>query len=233
MRQEPRPWILAIDTGTSRIVVAAGNLDGSVVRVFSEPAGFRHGELLLMTVDRLLAEAGLHREQIQGIVVGTGPGAFTGLRVGLATAKTMAHALGLPLIGVSTGSALIRAAAGHVAGHETPDSSLVLLVPAGPRDRVIVRNGEAPRILGDPGELEHLSGESLVAVDLEARAPEAAVAWGAAAHRQLGAALLEIGAQRLQLGQYDDPELLVPDYVTLPRGVRASSGAIEWSHDAR
>ncbi|MES2210417.1 MAG: tRNA (adenosine(37)-N6)-threonylcarbamoyltransferase complex dimerization subunit type 1 TsaB [Chloroflexota bacterium] len=225
------PWILAIDTGTSEIVVAAGSLDGSVVRGFSEPAGFRHGELLLALVDRLLAETRLGRDQLCGIVVGTGPGAFTGLRVGLATAKTMAHALGIPLVGVGTASALLRAATLDVEVGQTPESRLVLLLPAGPRDRVIVRDGQPPRILADAAEVERLDAARLVAVDLDGRAPEAAVTRGAAARMLLGRSLLEIGAERLRAGQDDDPERLVPDYVTLPRGIHGTSGAIEWSND--
>lgn len=225
-------WILGIDTGTSEIVVGAGDLDGAVIASLSEPAGFRHGELLLMTVERLLADTGLARGQLRGIAVGTGPGAFTGLRVGLATAKTLAHAMRVPLFGISTANALIRAAAGPGIA-APPEESIVLLLPAGPRDRVIVRDGEAPRMLLDEAELEAVDPACLVAVDLDGRAPRAAVARGAAACGLLGATLIRIGAERLRSGPSDDPELLVPNYVTLPRGIRATTGAIEWSQDPR
>lgn len=225
-------WILAMDTGTSEIVVAAGDLDGAVIASIAEPAGFRHGELLLLTVERLLADTGLDRGHLRGIAVGTGPGAFTGLRVGLATAKTLAHAMGVPLFGIGTADALIQAAAGP--GMPTqPEESIVLLLPAGPRDRVIVRDGEAPRMLTDETELATVDPARLVAVDLEGRAPEAAVARGTTARSRLGAELIRIGAERLRSGPADDPELLVPNYVTLPRGIRATTGAIEWSHDPR
>lgn len=225
------PWLLAIDTGTSQIVVAAGDLHGTVLAVLGEPAGYRHGELLLATVDQLLARTGLERGGLTGIIVGTGPGAFTGLRVGLATAKTMAHGLGIPIVGIGTALALIHAAARNGSEPMTPESSIVLLMPAGPRDRLIVTSGAPPRMLVDGGELDALDPATIVAVDLEDRGPADAVARGVEAHRGLGESLLALGAERLRVGSVDDPEQLVPEYVTLPRGVTASVGAIEWSND--
>ena len=224
-----RPWLLVIDTATSRIVVAAGALDGRPIHVLDWPAGHRHGERLLSGVEELLAETGLRRADLAGVIVGTGPGAFTGLRVGLATAKTLAHASLLPIAGVSTGAALLEAARAAAPGGP-PD--LVLLLPAGPHDRVEVRDGAEARLL--PGGTDSAADPgALVAVDLEGRAPEAALARGAAAAAGLAAALLDIGAARLRDGRADDAERLVPDYVTLPRGVRAEGGEIEWSHGPR
>ncbi len=129
---------------TSRIIVAAGAPDGRVLRVLDWPAGHRHGERLLPGVERLLAETGLARADLAGVVVGTGPGAFTGLRVGIATAKALAHAMGVPIAGVGTGVALLRAAA---ATSLAEIRDLVLLLPAGPHDRVEVRDGEIARLL--------------------------------------------------------------------------------------
>ena len=227
------PWLLAIDTGTSRIVVAAGDLDGTMLAALGEPAGYRHGELLLATVDQLLARTGLERGGLRGIIVGTGPGAFTGLRVGLATAKTMAHGLGIPIVGIGTGMALIHAAARNRTEPMTPDASIALLMPAGPRDRLILTSVAPPRMLVDDGELDALDPAMIVAVDLEDRAPADAMARGVEAHRRLGESLLALGAERLRVGSVDDPEQLVPEYVTLPRGVSAVVGAIEWSNDLR
>jgi hypothetical protein len=144
-----RAWLLAIDTGTSRIVVAAGALDGRLVRALDWPAGHRHGERLLPGVEQLLAETGLDLADLAAIVVGTGPGAFTGLRVGLATAKTLAHARGLPIVGIGTGAALLGAAGAAIGA---PTGELVLLLPAGPHDRVEVRPGGEARLL--PGGSE-------------------------------------------------------------------------------
>ena len=226
------PWILAIDTGTSEIVVAAGDPAGGLVDVLSEPAGHRHGERLLAVVEQLLARTGLERRGLEGIVVGTGPGAFTGLRVGLATAKTLAHGMSVRLVGIGTGAALVDAAV-RERGAGAAGGPIVLFLPAGPRDRVILAPGASPRILGDEAELASFDPSGIVAVDLADRAAPDAVARGRAAHRRLGESLLVLGAERLRAGFADDPEQLVPEYVTLPRGVAASTGAIEWSNDPR
>ncbi len=229
--RHPTPWLLGIDTGTSRIVVVAGAPDGRQIQALEWPAGYRHGELLLAGVEELLATTGLQRSDLAGIVVGTGPGAFTGLRVGLATAKTIAHALGIPIAGVSTGEALLLAARDLAA---LPDvGELALLLPAGPHDRVLVRSGAVPELLAGGIEPPLASAATLVAVDLEGRAPANAVALGEAARSGLGAALMRLGADRLHAGPGDPAAELVPEYVTLPRGIRATTGAIEWSTDAR
>src|SRR3954470_17812812 len=109
--------ILVIDTATTRAVIALGMPDGAVTEARSWVAGYRHGEELLARIEALLRDRGIEPAALGAIVVGTGPGAFTGLRVGLATAKGLAHALGLPIIGIPTGSALLGAASGsHPSG---------------------------------------------------------------------------------------------------------------------
>ncbi|EGG46565.1 glycoprotease [Streptomyces griseoaurantiacus M045] len=72
----------------------------------------RHGELLLPAVDRVLAEAGTRLDAVTGVVVGVGPGPYTGLRVGLMTADTFGLALGVPVHGLCTLDALAYEAAG-------------------------------------------------------------------------------------------------------------------------
>ena len=100
--------------------------------------------------------------------------------------------------------------------------SFVLVQPAGPSDRVLTRAGEPSRILPGGADPELRSGERLVAVDLDGReAPEAA-ALGDTARAGLARALLVAGAARLATGDPDDLARLVPEYVTLPRGVLAA-----------
>ena len=104
-----RHAILAIDTATTRVVIATGTPEGVADGLSTWTAGYRHGETLLPSIGRFLGEQNIRRSRLVGIVVGTGPGAFTGLRVGIATAKGLAHGLGIPLVGVSTAEALIEA----------------------------------------------------------------------------------------------------------------------------
>ena len=241
-----RDMVLAIDTAGTRALVALGLPDGTVLSERHWTAGYRHGEELLSQIDTLLRESGVSLARVAGIVAGTGPGAFTGLRVGLATAKALAHGLGVPIAGVATSDALLRAAAasagravsgsGRASGSVAPDGAtisahLVLMLPAGPSDRVAVIDGAATLVRG--GEEPALpTGSLVVAVDLPGRAPVDAIARGEAAEAGLGAALLRLGAARLATGG-DDLATLVPEYVTLPRGVPSLRGEVRWSHDHR
>jgi tRNA threonylcarbamoyladenosine biosynthesis protein TsaB len=216
--------------------VAVGRADGTVIGEAAWPAGHRHGETLLPAIERVLGEHGIARSTLRGIVVGTGPGTFTGLRVGLATAKALAHGLGIPIAGIATSGALLEAAASTLdrgsARATTATGGLALLVPAGPQDRVLVVAGHPLRLAaGEEPELP--AGATLVAVDLAGRAPDEACALGDRALAGLGAALLRLGARRLAETAGDDLAGLVPEYVTLPRGIERESGAVTWSHDPR
>lgn len=70
-----------------------------------------HTRSLVGLVDRVLADAGIAIADVEGVAVSIGPGSFTGLRVGLALAKGIAFAGGLPIVGVSTLEALAAVAA--------------------------------------------------------------------------------------------------------------------------
>jgi tRNA threonylcarbamoyladenosine biosynthesis protein TsaB len=92
--------LLAFDTATDRAtsaLVAEGTVLGERV---SRPSAF------LGDVDVLLHDAGIEPEELDAIVVGTGPGSFTSTRIGLASARGLALSLGIPVAGVSTLDAL-------------------------------------------------------------------------------------------------------------------------------
>jgi tRNA threonylcarbamoyl adenosine modification protein YeaZ len=91
--------ILAIDTATAAVSVAVHDGD-AVLAERSTPPQPRHAELLAPLVADVLAEVGRTPRDITTIGVGVGPGPFTGLRVGLVTARVMGHALGVDVHGV-------------------------------------------------------------------------------------------------------------------------------------
>jgi tRNA threonylcarbamoyl adenosine modification protein YeaZ len=93
--------LLAFDTATPAVTAAVH--DGTTVLAESTSVDARrHGELLMPAVDRVLREAGAGLDAVTGIVVGVGPGPYTGLRVGLVTAAAFGDALGIPVHGICT-----------------------------------------------------------------------------------------------------------------------------------
>jgi tRNA threonylcarbamoyladenosine biosynthesis protein TsaB len=101
--------LLAFDTATPAVTVALS--DGSEVLSSSTTVDARrHGELLAPGIETVLREAGADRRDLTDIAVGVGPGPFTGLRVGLVTARTLGHVLAIPVHGVCTLDVLAAAA---------------------------------------------------------------------------------------------------------------------------
>ena len=96
--------VLAFDTATPATTVALADGETVLERRDDPPAGARprHTSRLLPMIAQLLEEAGCGWDQLDRVVVGVGPGTFTGLRIGVATARALAQARGLELVGVST-----------------------------------------------------------------------------------------------------------------------------------
>lgn len=93
--------LLAFDTATPAVTVAL--YDGErVVAERTTVDAMRHGELLAPAISGVLEDAGLVRQDLTAVAVGVGPGPFTGLRVGLVTARTLAAVLEIPVYGVCT-----------------------------------------------------------------------------------------------------------------------------------
>lgn len=103
--------LLAFDT-SSAAVTAAVHDGTSVLARATELGAQAHGELLAPTIARVLAESGVAVGDLTHLAVGVGPGPFTGLRVGLVTARVMAEALGIPAYGVCSLDVLAAQAVG-------------------------------------------------------------------------------------------------------------------------
>lgn len=93
--------LLAFDTATPLVTVALHDGTAVVAERVSDRA-MKHGEQLAPLVAAVLEDAGIVRQDLTAIAVGCGPGPFTGLRVGLVTARTLAYVLELPVYGVCT-----------------------------------------------------------------------------------------------------------------------------------
>ena len=106
--------ILAFDTATD-VATSALVSDGEVLGERSSRAS-----TVLEDVDALLRQASAQTREIEALAVGIGPGSFTGVRIGLATARGLAFALGVPAAGVSTLDALAAGSPGRFAGRRCP-----------------------------------------------------------------------------------------------------------------
>lgn len=94
-------FVLGLDTSTAAVAVDVVDLADDRLLARRAPVNARgHGELLSPTIAECLADAGLEPSDLAAVVAGTGPGPYTGLRVGLVTAAALGHALGIPTYGV-------------------------------------------------------------------------------------------------------------------------------------
>jgi tRNA threonylcarbamoyl adenosine modification protein YeaZ len=201
--------LLALDTATPAVTVALH--DGrNVVAESTQIDARHHGELLLPAVDRVLAEAGVKLDAVTGIVVGVGPGPYTGLRVGLATATAFTSALSVPVHGVCTLDGLA-----HASGIEEP---FVVATDARRKEVYWARYADSRTRIGEP------------AVDRPAELPEdvrrlPAVGAGALLYpdsfggirgpgHQSAGALAALAAERLEEGAEFLPPL--PLYLRRP-----------------
>ena len=210
--------LLVLDTATPATVVGVTKGDGAVVERRHDPApGERPGHVseVLGLVEAALAAAGTTLDRLDRIGVGVGPGSFTGLRIGIATARGLAHATGVPVVAVSTLGALAVAAG--------PGRVLAVLD---------ARRGEAFAALWEDGA-EVAPARAVAPADLPAAAAGATLAVGDGAIRfraelepagvlvpEDGSALHRVGAPGLvrlaARGPVVARDALLPDYVRAP-----------------
>ncbi len=232
---------LIIDTATRSPIVALADADGGIDHERRWQSEHRHGEQLLEKLDEMLASGDATPRDIDGVICGLGPGSFTGLRIGLATAKVIAYTLQVPIVGVSTTEALAQA----VVSREGLSDIVAVALPAGTVDRYVHRlavdgdtvHSEAPPQLAVPGASfeEAIQGAFLVAVDLAGAGDitDDAIERGEAALEGLARALAKLGTEHLAQGKGEDVALLTPAYVALPRGIAQAAVDMAWSPDLR
>ncbi|MCY4725173.1 tRNA (adenosine(37)-N6)-threonylcarbamoyltransferase complex dimerization subunit type 1 TsaB [Nocardioides sp. STR2] len=110
--------LLAFDTATPLVSVALHDGERVVVEHSSEQP-MKHGEHLAPLIARCMEEAGVVRQDLTAVAVGVGPGPFTGLRVGVVTARTLGFVLDIPVYGVCSLDAVALEVVGSGAAHDS------------------------------------------------------------------------------------------------------------------
>ncbi len=205
--------VLAIDTSSPAVTAAVASV-GDGVRVLAQSAKVdarAHGELLAPSVAQCLAGAGATPKDLRAIVAGVGPGPFTGLRVGLVTAASMADSLGIPAYGVCS----LDAIAGAVDA-----ASLLVATDARRREVYWARYVDGVRVAGpDVSKPADVS-----TVDSQAMAGAGARLYADVLGLPLldldypdPAALVRVAADRVRSGAAADP--LTPLYLRRPDAI--------------
>ena len=96
-----KPYILCIETSTEICSVALAH-GGDCVAVKECNTNNSHAKNMIPFVEEVLQQAAIDKKQLNAIAVGVGPGSYTGLRIGVSTAKGLAYTLGIPAIAIST-----------------------------------------------------------------------------------------------------------------------------------
>ncbi|MBI4321966.1 MAG: tRNA (adenosine(37)-N6)-threonylcarbamoyltransferase complex dimerization subunit type 1 TsaB [Chloroflexi bacterium] len=216
--------ILAIDTSTS--VSSLALYDGDVHVEQTWIADRSHTTQLLPQVDKLLGLAGLEPKDLKGLVVALGPGSFNGIRVGLSTAKGLAYALRIPLVGIGTLETIAYAYANLRmpirpildAGRGEISTALFETI-----DRKWLQR-EEPWIGGVPDIVSLTDRPTLLCGDirkecvleLRRRLGELIHVPSGAANLRRAGYLAELGLRRLRAGDVDDVVQLQPMYLRGP-----------------
>lgn len=210
---------LSIDTASELASIALSN-EGALVAEMTWRCRRNHTVELLPSVEKLFAQVGVSKDDLSAVFVCTGPGMYTGLRVGVTTAKAMAHARVVPIVGIGR---LELDAYPHVAF----DGEIIAVHKAGRGDLACASYRGAPwrevspPTLATADELaSRIRDRTLLVgeIDDELAAvlgDNAIIASPAAAVRRAGA-LAELAYRRLAAGEVDEAALLAPIYLRPP-----------------
>jgi tRNA threonylcarbamoyl adenosine modification protein YeaZ len=209
--------IIAIDAASTDLSVALAERDGSLILDDAWPSAQRQSAELLPHLLQLLDRAGRSLFDTTAVAVGTGPGSFTGLRVGLALGKGLALSLERPIVGVPS-------LQGWLTAH--PDAAAAL-ARAGAREGYLLPRGEESPTIVDRDALTALVADARIVAPAEL-----AVAFGldGAESPRAAGALAAMAATRLDAeASGDDLSTLEPHYVRPPRGLGTESeGEVKW-----
>jgi len=200
--------IVAIESASTDLSVALGADGGEVLAVDGWRSEGRGAHELLPRLLALVAQSGHRLDQASAFAVGSGPGSFTGLRVGMSLAKGLALALRRPIVGVPSLEAWL----------EADPEALAAVARAGAREAYLLLRGDAaPRIV-DRDELP--SEADVAAIVAPGELAEAFGLWGATPPARAAAAVAAIAAARLAVDPAgDDLARLEPAYLRPPRGL--------------
>ncbi len=205
--------LLAIDTSTKTLALGL-RFGGDRLIKSSEMVEKSHGQLIIKKIGELFKSAAIKKQDLNAIVVCTGPGSFTGLRIGLAAAKGMAQALDIPIIDVST----FEMAAYQLRSAETP---VHVIVPLN-RDECIVGKVEhgcsrweqvsIVRYEALPETIRH-DAVAAVGFDIAQKIPGLTNEEFSSRVQPDAADLLYLGGEKLIKGQVADILTLEPRYL--------------------
>ncbi|MYD36468.1 MAG: tRNA (adenosine(37)-N6)-threonylcarbamoyltransferase complex dimerization subunit type 1 TsaB [Dehalococcoidia bacterium] len=225
--------IIAIDTATETASVAIAHPEGGIAAELTWKAGRNHTMHLHPTLRHVMMLAGISRTDLTGVVATRGPGSFTGIRIGLATAKGLAQGLNVPIVGVGTlataayGAAhlgrtvwsVVSAGRGQYAAAAyaaSDDGGVTRLV-----EEAILSPEELVSRMAERGEERVLTGEfdeALAEMGLSGLGSSLTIAPDVVWTRTAANAA-RLGLLRLQRGDVDDVATLEPLYLRPPAAV--------------
>ena len=214
--------VLVLDTSTFRAAIGLRLRSGMVFGKATDGTQ-KHGRDLIPSVAEILARAGINAREIEAIGVGLGPGSYTGLRVGVMAAKTLAYLTGAPLIGLDSLEAVAWNAPGSVRRvsvvadaqrGEVYSADFIRRAPDEPLECTRASGIEplsswAGRL--EPGTL--VLGPGLESTSIRLRVPPDLLSADAAMNYPDGIKLLELLDREWQAGHREDLWLLEPRYL--------------------
>jgi tRNA threonylcarbamoyladenosine biosynthesis protein TsaB len=230
--------VLGIETSTPQTTVAVGSESGTLASALLASGRPQHEEVV-PAIERLLRWADVPLTSVSGVAVGLGPGLFTGMRVGIAIGKTLAQALGVPIIGISSLDLLAfpaRYARRLVCAVIDAKRREVFFafyrpVPGGVSRQTNYEVGSPDRLASDlqaAGEDILLVGNGALAYRRELESSGTSLEFGSPSSAHPSAeALVELAVPRFQREEHDRLYDVTPIYV------RKSDAEIAWDHRRR